>query len=598
MPTVNSTGTQQKSKGEIVKRSLTTFVTALSILAAVVIPVQLAAQDKPDHQPQYHHYKLIDLGTFGGPQSYANFPDLGYGQVLNNSGTLAGWADTPKPDPYPAFCFWDCFVVRAFQWQNGTRTKLSGLADGLSSSAAWISSNGLIAGESENGQLDPLFPGFPVSHAVLWKNGVITDLGTMEGGYESVATAVNSHGQVAGVADNDIFDADALIMDNFGWNTQTRAYLWQNGVMRDLGTLGGTDAAALLVNENGQVAGVSYTDSNASEYCDNNLGFPLTTGAFLWESGEMQNVGNFGGTCTFAQDLNNRGQVVGASALTGDQAQHPFLWDQGKLIDLGTFGGSVGNGIAVNDAGQVAGWAAESDDQTNHTFLWSNGRKTDLGTVRGDLCSYPSSINSSGQMVGASAGTCPYTTIRAFLWENGGTMVDLNALIPPDSGLYLTNGYVINDRGEIVSQAVLTNGNQHIALLIPCDQNHPGVDGCDYSLADATAATQNPAPRHAPSEKQRPPQQWRSGRYHVSGMARATIETASEGTDPRPSASTTGNGVTEDFLASDNPMVSLSSKVVHKCTPRGHPCEGVPCCPGLVCKFSGGSTRAGYACEP
>src|SRR5208283_60395 len=46
------------------------------------------------------------------------------------------------------------------------------------------------------------------------------------------------------------------------------------------------------------------------------------------------------------------------------------------------------------------------------------------------------------------------------------------------------------------------------------------------------------------------------------------------------------------------PMVSLSSKVVRKCTPRGHPCEGVPCCPGLVCKFSGGLTRAGYACEP
>jgi probable HAF family extracellular repeat protein len=475
------------------KRRTLALIIALALTAALGISPHAAAQDKQDHQWQHHHYKLIDLGTFGGPQSYVNFPDLGYGQILNSGGTLAGWADTSKADPYPDFCFnEDCFVSRAFQWQNGVRTKLSGLADGLSSSTAWVSRNGLIAGESENGQLDPLFPGFPVSHAVLWTNGVITDLGTMEGGYESVASAVNSRGQVAGAADNDVFDANALIMNNFGWTTQTRAYLWQNGIMQDLGTLGGTDAAALMVNENGQVAGVSYTSSNESEYCANNLGFPLTTGTFFWENGEMKNVGSFGGTCTFAQDLNNRGQVVGASTLMGDQAQHPFLWDQGKLIDLQTFGGSVGTAIAVNDAGQIAGWAAESGDQANHTFLWSNGKKTDLGTVDGDLCSYPGSINSSGQIVGASTGTCPFTTQRAFLWENGGPMVDLNTLIPSDSGLYLTNGYVINDRGEIVSQAVLPDGNQRIALLIPCDDNHSGIEGCDYSFIDTEATRKNP----------------------------------------------------------------------------------------------------------
>jgi probable HAF family extracellular repeat protein len=526
---------RQQTEENIMKRRTFALIIALAVMAALVVPLHMAAQDNQDHQQRHHHYKLIDLGTFGGPQSYVNFPDLGYGQVLNNSGGLAGWADTSKADPYPDFCFnEDCFVSRAFQWQNGTRIPLGGLADGLSSSTAWISPNGLIAGESENGQLDPLFPGFPVSHAVLWENGVVTDLGTMEGGYESVASAVNSHGQVAGAADNNVLDANALIMDNFGWTTQTRAYLWQNGVMQDLGTLGGTDAAALFVNENGQVAGVSYTNSNASEYCANNLGFPLTTGTFIWENGEIENVGSFGGTCTFAQDLNNRGQVVGASTLTGDEAQHPFLWDQGKLIDLKTFGGSVGTAIAINDEGLIAGWASERGDQANHTFLWSNGKKIDLGTIEGDLCSYPSGINSSGQIVGASAGTCPYTSTRAFLWENGGPMVDLNALIPSDSALYLTSAYVINDRGEIVSQAVLPDGNQHIALLIRCDQNHPSIDGCDYSLVDAIAATQNPAPRPAPSGTQRLPQQRRSGRYYISGMARATIGTASEGTDPRP----------------------------------------------------------------
>jgi trimeric autotransporter adhesin len=52
--------------------------------------------------------------------------------------------------------------------------------------------------------------------------------------------------------------------------------------------------------------------------------------------------------------------------------------------------------------------------------------------------------------------------------------------------------------------------------------------------------------------------------------------------------------------AADGPqIVSLSGTgVAGKCTPEGHPCEGTPCCPGLVCTFRGGSTRAGYVCEP
>jgi hypothetical protein len=52
------------------------------------------------------------------------------------------------------------------------------LVDGVSSQSTWISANGLIAGTSQNDQTDPLFPGFPENHAVLWRNGFISDLGT------------------------------------------------------------------------------------------------------------------------------------------------------------------------------------------------------------------------------------------------------------------------------------------------------------------------------------------------------------------------------------------------------------------------------------
>jgi hypothetical protein len=65
-------------------------------------------------------------------------------------------------------------------------------------------------------------------------------------------------------------------------------------------------------------------------------------------------------------------------------------------------------------------------------------------------------------------------------------MIDLNTLIPRDSDIDLQTGVSINDRGEINGEGLLPNGDIHAFLLIPCDENHPGVEGCDYSLVDAS----------------------------------------------------------------------------------------------------------------
>src|SRR5208282_569328 len=129
-------------------------------------------------------------GTLGGPQSFKkNTGILQFGAAVNNNGAFTGFADTPTPDPLTALalCFNpDCFVSGAFQWQDGVITKLPGLRRGWSSAPVWISASGLIAGFSQNGQIDPL-TGYPESRAVLWEHGGITDLETLpEGGYESL----------------------------------------------------------------------------------------------------------------------------------------------------------------------------------------------------------------------------------------------------------------------------------------------------------------------------------------------------------------------------------------------------------------------------
>jgi probable HAF family extracellular repeat protein len=454
-----------------VKSPKLTCLIALTSLALLPIQSQVLAQEQ--EKRQQIRYRLIDMGTFGGPASYVNIPDA-YAQVLNDRGIVTGSADTSTPDPYQSFCFnEDCFVSHAFESHAGILRDLGVLPGGASSGANWISKNGLIVGESQNGTIDPLIPGFPELHAVLWNKGTIVDIGTVEGGNESIANSVNTRGQIVGWSLNGIPDDSSIT----GLGYQTRAFVWQKGVMQDLGTLGGPDAMANLVNESGQIVGESYTSSTPSPYCAENLGLSLTTGAFLWQDGKMFNLGGFGGTCTFASDLNSRGQVVGTSTLTGDLAQHPFLWDRTAFTDLGTFGGTQGSANAINDAGEAVGWAAYPGDLVLHASRRKNGRMTDLGTINGDPLSFAFTINGKGEVAGSSVNS-DFSQFRAFLWHDGGPMVDLNTLIPGDSALYLTVPETINERGEIAGIGLDPNGNQHAFLLVPCQ-------GSDTNCSDA-----------------------------------------------------------------------------------------------------------------
>src|SRR5229473_3054973 len=345
-------------------------------------PVPNYAQQAPT---THHHYVVVDMGGLGGPNSIVYEQGT---RSLNNQGTFTGAADTPNLDSnspqnpcsgYPDFTV-DPYIQHVFRWEVGESTDLGTCPGGTSSCSQWISDRGWIVGGATIGEIDPL-AGYPAVHATLWRNGQIQNLGTF-GGYQSYAWSVNNLGQVVGFASNTTPDQSTGNVFAFG-ATQTHAFLWQNGRMQDLGTLGGPDSTALVINERGQITGMSMTSSAINP----NTQLP-TIDPFLWENGKLIDLGTLGGAYGYPNMINSRGQIVGESDLAGDQTWHPFLWENGVLKDLGTLGGSYGEARWINDAGDAAGWSLFAGDQVGHATLWKEGKVIDLGATADFPCSY------------------------------------------------------------------------------------------------------------------------------------------------------------------------------------------------------------------
>lgn len=401
-------------------------------------------------------YRGFDLGTLGGPNSAPNTPGI----TISSNGVIVGSADTAALDPFSADpgCLEDpCHVNDAFEWQDGVMTNLGALG-GYSAGIFKLNGSGVGAGISETGALDPL-TGAPETHAVISRGDTLHDLGTL-GGYESWAMGINDRGQVAGYASNITPDPYAQSLSPYPSATQWRAAIWEGGQVRDLGTLGGPDSIGGLLNGRGQAAGESFTNSTPNPA---NGGFP-TMDPFLWENGVMRDLGSLGGTFGMTNWMNNSGQVVGFSDLAGDQTAHPFMWTGHRMVDLGTLGGDNGVANWINNAGSVVGSADLSGSQVHHGFLWSNGAIRDLPPVGGDPCANAFVINDRGQAVGNDT-DCNGHSLKAMIWENG-SAYDLNSLIAPGP-LHLTEAFFISDNGEIACFAKLPNGDEHVTVLIP-----------------------------------------------------------------------------------------------------------------------------------
>ena len=499
------------------KRKVGRYAAALGFIVLMFpgpINAQKIEESNSEHgeRGQHHRYKLVDIGTFGGPNSVLNGPST---IDVNNQGIYAGQAETGTPDPNAPNCQNpECLIYHAQKWQDGKAFDLGSLPGINDSGASCVNDRGIIIGGSQNGAIDP-FTGLPEDHAVVWsKDGRIFDLGTLDGGTHSFASFINNRNEIIGSYSNTTPDPYSMQFAGY----QTHAFLWRDGKKADLGTLGGPDAFPQILNDRGQIAGASYTDNLPNS----TTGVP-TQAPFIWENGEMRSLGTLGGRFGYANWINSRGQVVGSSNLTGDTISHAFIWEHGTMRDMGTLGGSTAEVFKITDEGEAVGISDFQGDMVHHGFRWKNGALTDLKPVAGDFCTNAYGINGHGQIVGTST-NCQGVVQHLFLWEDG-NIADLSTLLLPGPTIDFKDVYDINDRGEIAAAGLVANGDYHAVLLIPCDQAHSNVEGCKGHVDEmvdvgdpSNAATQSEAQISNPASPATRVVRERKGRgYHVQG---------------------------------------------------------------------------------
>ena len=207
--------------------------------------------------------------------------------------------------------------------------------------------------------------------AILWRDGVAVTGPTLGGGTMD-AGDINAHRQLVGRSTR----------------YPDEPHVWSEaGGAVSLGTLGGTWGESHAVNDAGQVAGFSMLPGDQVGH------------AFLWEDGVMHDLGTLGGPTSTVQgprSLSEAGHVVGTS--DADGGRHAFLWHDGTMTDLGTLGGATSQPRAVNSHGQVVG-VSETAGGERHAFLWDDGVMTDLTALAPGVVEVVD-INDAGQAIG------------------------------------------------------------------------------------------------------------------------------------------------------------------------------------------------------
>jgi probable HAF family extracellular repeat protein len=269
------------------------------------------------------------------------------------------------------------------------------------------------------------------AHAFLYRNGTIRDLGTL-GGAASYGQDINDSGDVVG--------------HSLTTTGADRAFCYCNGLMQELPTLGGSYGQAYAINSAGTIVGQS--DDASGNY----LGF-------IYRSGWASAIATLGGDYGDANAVNDVDHVAGRSTIAGG-SMHAYLLQGPTMVDLAA--GTAGRDFTVygmNDSDDVVGMWLPFGAVSATGFLYRDGVLSEITAGYHE----PIDVNNAGVVVGSALFG---NENHAFLWDETSGMQDLNALMDPGSDLTLVVAQGISDAGQIVGQGNRVSNGAHVAVLL------------------------------------------------------------------------------------------------------------------------------------
>ncbi len=345
---------------------------------------------------------------------------------------------------------------------------------------------------NDRGQVVVQWVGGKASGCYLWEPGKAPlPLGTLPNGYRLEPVAINNRGQIVGTA----WDSSAT------GHRRRRAFLWERGKARDLGTPDGDFSQAYAINNRGEVYVTSYTFDDPAK-----PKHVTKQGAFLWSEAKgfvplpPQRFGDRGSAAV----LNDRGQIAGNGWITQEEQRdtlakvdnrilpdtdgalpgRAFLYENETFRRLPVERSWSTRADAINNRGDVL-LSVEMLFKRPYTlpgalFLWRNGQaKLLLAPVGGSSSFLGSgvaavSLNDAGDVAATlapprAAGTQPWMfpvhdeKNRAVLYR-GGVLYHLDDCIGKDSGWRLTSVRKINNRGQILGTGMY-QGKRRAFLL-------------------------------------------------------------------------------------------------------------------------------------
>ena len=328
-------------------------------------------------------------------------------------------------------------------------------------------------------------------HAALWRNGVLSDLGTLGGPNSSVTWNVkNTAGIIVGISQT----ADPQLLGE-SWSSAAfysppnnvgyinLGFVWQNNQLRGLPNFpGGNNGFATGANNLGQVVGWAENGVHDPNCCCTQV---LQFRPAVWTLGPPDQIQDLplisGDSSGAATAINDNGQVVGISGIC-DQAvgrhtaKHAVLWENGSVTDIYPDAPAPwwNTPTAINQRGDVVGFAGDPafvEGDILHAFLWTREDgirqlKPLQRRVPAHVDSEAYGINEARQIVGISC-DADFVDCRAVVWNNGTVPTDLNELKGSYSA-HLESAKDINNKGEITGRAVdPTTGVLTAYLAVP-----------------------------------------------------------------------------------------------------------------------------------